>query len=294
MRWDEYRSSENVEDRRGEAGSTVGSLTGTGGKLGLGVVAIVFILSQVTGIDFRTLLGGAQMLTNATHSASPRTVGPAPASDQWTGFIQKTLALTEDTWSKTLPTQQGVAYRNPKLVRFAGETQSGPGCGEARTAMGPFYCPSDQTIYLDTSFFDDMKTRYGGGGDFAYAYVIAHEVGHHVQNLLGILPKAHARQQAASSQAEANGISVRLELMADCLAGVWAYNANQNWQILEPGDIEKALSTASAIGDDRLQQATRGSVVPDSFTHGSAVQRQKWLTTGLNSGQVNSCNTFAR
>ncbi|MBV9220354.1 MAG: neutral zinc metallopeptidase [Methylobacteriaceae bacterium] len=297
MRWEDFRTSENIEDRRGQAdaGTAAGSMLGGTGKLGLGVIVILFLVSQVTGIDFRTLLGGAQMITGGNTSSyvpsAPQGRVGAP-DDQMGRFVSKVLAETEDTWSKILPAQKGIQYQNPKLVLYSGTTASG--CGTAQSAMGPFYCPSDRKVYLDMSFFQDMKTRYGGGGDFAYAYVIAHEVGHHVQNLMGILPKVHELQQAAASQAEANGLSVRLELMADCLAGVWAANANQNWKILEPGDIEKAMATASAIGDDRLQQAARGTVVPDSFTHGSSVQRQKWLTTGLNSGQIDSCNTFAR
>ncbi len=160
--------------------------------------------------------------------------------------------------------------------------------------MGPFYCPNDQKVYLDTSFFSDMKQRLGGGGDFAYAYVIAHEIGHNIQNLLGILPKVQAAQQRATSQSQANALSVRTELMADCLAGVWAANAQKKYQILEPGDVEKAISTAQAIGDDRLQKASQGYAVPDSFTHGSSAQRQQWLNTGLKSGEIDSCNTFAR
>jgi len=160
--------------------------------------------------------------------------------------------------------------------------------------MGPFYCPVAKKIYLDTSFFQDMQRRFGGGGDFAYAYVISHEMGHHIQDLLGILGKVDQAKQQASSQAQANGLSVRIELMADCLAGVWAYNANQKWQVIEDGDVEKAVATAQAIGDDRLQKASRGVAVPDSFTHGSAAQRVQWLQTGLKSGQVDSCNTFAR
>ena len=160
--------------------------------------------------------------------------------------------------------------------------------------MGPFYCPLDQKVYLDTAFFRDMKQRLGGGGDFAYAYVISHEIGHHVQNLLGILPKVQAAQQRAMSKGQANAISVRVELMADCLAGVWAANAHRKFQILQPGDLEKAIATAQAIGDDRLQKSAQGYVVPDSFTHGSSAQRQQWFSTGLRTGEIDSCNTFAR
>jgi predicted metalloprotease len=292
MKWQDFRTSDNVEDRRGEEGSSTGGWARTGGTLGIGGVIVLFIISQLTGIDFRTLLGGLESLPQQTQTAGPAPPAQPPASDRWTPFIGKVLAATEDTWAKTLPAQQKIAYSDPKLVRYAGETNSG--CGAAQSAMGPFYCPNDRTVYIDTSFFDDMKTRYGGGGDFAYAYVIAHEVGHHVQNLLGILPKMERKEQAAANRTEANALSVRIELMADCLAGVWAYNANQNWQILEPGDIERALATASAIGDDRLQRAGGGAVVPDSFTHGTAVQRQRWLTTGLKSGRIDSCTPLVQ
>ncbi len=193
--------------------------------------------------------------------------------------------------ARCCPAQKGIAYENPKLVLYSGATQSG--CGGAQSAMGPFYCPVDKKIYLDLSFFRDMQTKYGGGGDFAYAYVIAHEVGHHVQDQLGILDKVDAAKQRVS-KTQANAISVRIELMADCLAGVWAANANKQWNLINQDDIQKALATAQAIGDDRLQTAARGYAVPDSFTHGSSAMRQKWLTTGLHSGQIDSCNTFAQ
>jgi predicted metalloprotease len=186
-----------------------------------------------------------------------------------------------------------VRFTPAPVVLFNGSTQSA--CGKAQAAMGPFYCPEDKKIFLDTSFFKDMKTKFGGGGDFAYAYVISHEMGHHIQDLLGILPKAQAAQQNAGSKAQANAISVRIELQADCLAGVWAANANQKWQVIEEGDVEKAIATAQAIGDDRLQQSSgRGYAVPDSFTHGSSAQRVQWLERGLQSGKVSSCNTFSQ
>jgi hypothetical protein len=201
------------------------------------------------------------------------------------------MGTTEAVWSTVLPQQAHVQYTPATLVIYDGATRSG--CGGAQAAMGPFYCPIDKKVYLDTSFFRDMKTKYGGGGDFAYAYVVAHEVGHHVQDLLGILDKADSYKQRVS-QTQANAISVRVELQADCFAGVWAANANQKWQILEQGDVEKALATAQAIGDDRLQSAARGYAVPDSFTHGSSAQRAKWLTAGLKSGQMSSCDTFSQ
>ena len=186
-------------------------------------------------------------------------------------------------WSDILPAQTGVKFKPAPIVLFNGVTSSG--CGTAQSAMGPFYCPLDGKIYLDTSFFADMKNKFGGGGDFAYAYVISHEMGHHIQDLLGILPKAQAAQKNASSSAQANAISVRIELQADCFAGVWAANANQKWQLIEPGDVEKAIATAQAIGDDRLQKSSRGFAVPDSFTHGSSAQRVQWLETRAAIGQ---------
>ena len=189
-----------------------------------------------------------------------------------------------------LPAQTGVKYVPAPLVIYDGATRSG--CGGAQSAMGPFYCPIDKKVYLDTSFFRDMKNKYGGGGDFAYAYVVAHEIGHHVQDVLGILDKVDNMKQRVS-QTQANALSVRVELQADCLAGVWANHANDKWKILQPGDVEKALATAQAIGDDRLQTAARGYAVPDSFTHGSSAMRQKWLTAGLKSGDINDCDTFS-
>jgi predicted metalloprotease len=205
--------------------------------------------------------------------------------------VRHVLGETEAVWKEVLPAQKGVQYRDATLVLYSGATEAG--CGGAQAAMGPFYCPEDKKIYLDLSFFHDMQVKYGGGGDFAYAYVIAHEVGHHVQDLLGILDKANAARQRVS-RTQANAISVRIELMADCFAGVWAANANKKWKLINQDDISRALATAQAIGDDRLQTAARGYAVPDSFTHGSSAMRQKWLTTGLQSGQVDSCNTFAQ
>ena len=191
-----------------------------------------------------------------------------------------------------LPPQTGVKYAPATLVIYDGATRSG--CGGARAAMGPFYCPIDKKVYLDTSFFRDMKTKYGGGGDFAYAYVVAHEIGHHVQDLLGILDKVDAAKERRGARPRPTRSRSGSSCMADCLAGVWAANANQKWNILEPGDIEKALATAQAIGDDRLQTAARGYAVPDSFTHGSSALRQQWLTAGLKSGDIRSCDTFSK
>jgi len=309
MRWEDYRQSDNIEDRRGT--DTAGGDTGDGGggfpigagHLGLGAIVVLGIIGYALGIDPRVLIGGAEMLNNArnggqytqaapTRAQQPQRQAGAP-SDQIGRFVAAILAETEDVWSDVLPAQKGIKYVPPRLVLFNGETQSG--CGDAQAAMGPFYCPRDQKVYLDTSFFRDMQQRYGGGGDFAYAYVIAHEVGHHIEDQLGILGKAQAAEQRAGNRTQANQISVRIELMADCLAGVWAANASsEKYRIVQPGDIEKAIATAQAIGDDRLQKAARGYAVPDSFTHRSSVQRQQWLNTGLKSGQIDSCNTFAR
>ncbi len=199
------------------------------------------------------------------------------------------LKLNEDVWTQVLPMQTGVDFEKPRLTLFSGYTTSE--CGAAQSAMGPFYCPLDRKVYLDTSFFTEMRRRLGGGGDFAYAYVISHEVGHHIQNLLGVLPKIQAMQRRVD-KAQANELSVRVELMADCLGGVWAHHAEKSFRVLEQGDIEEAVRTAGAIGDDKLQEAAQGYVVPDSFTHGTAEQRARWLLTGLKSGDVNSCNTL--
>jgi predicted metalloprotease len=294
MEWENTPVSMNVEDRRGSGGGM--PLGGGTGGLGLGAIVVLALIGYFTGIDPRLLIGGAEVLTggsNATFQAPAVDAGrpTAGAADPMKIFVEHVLGETEAVWAQVLPAQKGVAYVNATLVLYDGATQSG--CGGAQAAMGPFYCPLDKKVYLDMSFFRDMRTKYGGGGDFAYAYVIAHEIGHHVQDLLGILDKVDAAKQGVS-RTQANALSVRVELMADCLAGVWAANANQKWKILDPGDIEKALATAAAIGDDRLQSAARGYAVPDIFTHGSSAMRQKWLSAGLNSGQIDSCNTFAQ
>lgn len=289
MKWEDFRGSDNVEDYRGQGGG--GGMIG-GGGLGLGAMLILGLIGMFLGIDPRILISGAEIVTGGgggeVASGPPKSGAP---SDQEGAFVAKVLAMNEDVWSQILPEQKGIKYVKPKLALFSGATNSA--CGMAQSAMGPFYCPLDQKVYLDTSFFDDMKRKLGGGGDFAYAYVIAHEIGHHVENLLGILPKVQQAQQNAS-QTQANALSVRVELMADCLAGVWAANADQKWKILEDGDIEKAINTASAIGDDRLQKQSRGYAVPDSFTHGSSAQRVQWFKTGLQTGQIDACNTFRR
>ncbi len=305
MEWENTPESSNVEDRRGQstnAGMGGGGISGGTGGLGIGVIVIVLIISYFTGINPSVLMGGAQILVGngggqvATNNpaprnnpAPPRQNAAAPTTDRMTSLVRHVLGETEAVWSKVLPAQKGVRYTPATLVLYDGATQAG--CGGARAAMGPFYCPEDKKVYLDMSFFREMQNNYGGGGDFAYAYVISHEIGHHVQDLLGILDKVD-RQKQNVSRTQANALSVRIELMADCLAGVWAANANKEWQnFTTPADIKQALATAQAIGDDILQKAARGYAVPDSFTHGSAASREKWLNTGLQSGQVDSCDT---
>ncbi|WP_406856607.1 neutral zinc metallopeptidase [Alsobacter sp. KACC 23698] len=294
MRWDDLRTSENVEDRRGDGGGFGGG-GGTGfglggGRLGIGAVIVLSLAGWALGIDPRILIGGAEMVSNRAPTQQSRPASTSPPADDAGRFVAKILGETEDVWSQVLPQQANRDYIKPRLVLFSGATQSA--CGSAQSAMGPFYCPVDQKVYLDTSFFQDMQRRFGGGGDFAYAYVIAHEVGHHVENLLGILPKVQQAQRRASDRGEANNLSVRVELMADCLAGVWANKMNQRRSNIDENDVRQAVAAATAIGDDRLQRQSQGYVVPDSFTHGSSEQRVRWLTTGLKNGDVRTCNTF--
>jgi hypothetical protein len=285
MRWQDFGRSENIEDRRGP-----GSAAGRGG-LGIGAVIVLGLLGWALGIDPRLLIGGAE-LVNRMRPGPEATVQKGVPADDMGQFVSAILAANETVWSEVLPREKGIAYAKPVIVLYSGRTVSG--CGGAMSAMGPFYCPRDRKVYLDTSFFEDMRRRLGGGGEFAYAYVIAHEIGHHVQNLLGILPKVQEAQQRALSRGEANNLSVRVELMADCLAGVWAANAERRYQFLQRGDLEAAVRTAQAIGDDRLQKASQGYAVPDSFTHGTSAQRVQWLSAGLKSGGIDSCNTFRR
>jgi predicted metalloprotease len=283
MRWQDFRTSSNVEDRRGMG------MAG-GGGLGIGAMVILGLVGWALGIDPRILIGGAEMMTGGGSGYQQQQQGRQGAPQDEAGrFAAAILGNTEDVWNTVLPQQANRQYQAPKLVLFSGQTRSG--CGGAQSAMGPFYCPLDQTVYIDLSFFEEMKSRFRAGGDFAYAYVLAHEVGHHVENVLGILPRVQERQQQVS-RTEGNQLSVRVELMADCLAGVWAHHSNQRWKSLEQGDIEEAIRAAEAIGDDRLQKQSQGRVVPDSFTHGSSEQRMRWLTTGLKTGQVQACDTF--
>ena len=305
MEWENFRRSDNVEDRRGDDsggggfGGGGGGIGGAGG-LGLGTIVVLGLIGWALGIDPRVLINGAEMVNNARNGQSQQQqYQPQRQAQTKTGrptdamgdFAAAVLAETEDTWARVLPDQKGIKYEPVNLVLYNGSTRSG--CGGAQSQMGPFYCPNDKKVYLDLSFFNEMKQKLGGGADFAYAYVIAHEIGHHIQDQLGILGKVQAAEQRAGA-AQRNAMSVKIELMADCLAGVWAANANKKDNFLRDGDVEKAVNTAQAIGDDKLQQASRGYATPDSFTHGSAAQRVSWLQRGLKSGQIDSCNTFAQ
>lgn len=288
MKWDDYRQSEYLEDRRGGGGSFAGLPGGRGG-MGIGTMVVLGLLGWALGIDPRILIGGAEMIGGMRQAPTQETrTASGPPQDEMGRFVSAVLAQNEDVWTKVLPQQANTRYQPPRLVLFSGIDRSG--CGTAQAAMGPFYCPADKRVYLDLSFFKEMQRKLGGGGDFAYAYVIGHEVAHHIQNLIGILPKANQLRER-SSEREANAISVRIELQADCLAGVWAHNVQAMGRI-EPGDIEEAMKTAAAIGDDMLQKSARGQVVPDSFTHGSSAQRTRWFTTGLRTGSMQSCDTF--
>jgi predicted metalloprotease len=281
MRWEGDRQSENVEDRRGLSGRGIGLGT-------LGTIVVVLV-AWYLGIDPSALL---DQMASAPTSSEQRPAGPAgrsAAENKLAEFSSVVLADTEDVWSAYFK-ERGARYPDPTLVLYTGTVDSA--CGFARSAMGPFYCPNDAKLYLDLSFFDELHARYGAKGDFAQAYVIAHEVGHHVQNLLGILDKARRAQDRASKE-EANAIQVRVELQADCFAGVWSNRADKMKHILDPGDIEEALSAASAVGDDRLQRQARGYVVPESFTHGTSAERMHWFSVGAQSGDIDRCNTFA-
>ena len=300
MRLDDMPESSNVEDRRGEGGGFGGGGMGMpmgAGGLGIGGIVVLGLIGWALGIDPRLLIGGAEILTGGgqTQYQQPsRPTSSAPINDQMGRFVRQVLGSTEVQW-KDIFSKDGQTYRAPKLVMFSGQTRSA--CGRAQSAMGPFYCPNDREVYLDTSFFSELERRFRGCSgkacQFSQAYVIAHEVGHHVQNLLGILPKVQEAQQRAANRADANRLQVRTELQADCFAGVWANHAEAQKSFLDPGDVDAALQTASAIGDDTLQRKSQGTVVPESFTHGSAEQRKRWFMTGFKEGTVKACNTFA-
>ena len=283
MRIDDDRESDNVEDRRGGGGM------GRAGGLGIGGVLLALVASYFLGIDPRTLLGVAESVSGG-QQAQTRPLDPATDPDAaLRKEVSKILARTEDTWG-TLFQQMGGTYQRPKLDLYRGSIPTA--CGAGQAAMGPFYCPGDQKVYLDMAFFQEMERRFKAGGDFARAYVIAHEIGHHVQNQMGITAKTDAMRDRVS-KVEYNKISVRVELQADCFAGVWAYHSNKAKPFLDPNDVDEALRAANAIGDDALQRQSQGAVVPDSFTHGTSQQRVRWFKTGFENGSVKGCDTFA-
>ena len=292
MRLDDEEESRNIEDRRGQGGGGFGfpgGGLGFGGRgMSLGTLVVVAVVALVFGINPMTLLGGGPVAPSNQQIGQPQqpadSARPASETDR---FVAKVLRTTERSWETIFTNEIGQPYQPPRLVPFTGNVQSA--CGAAQSAMGPFYCPADGKVYLDQSFFDELSRRFGAPGDFAAAYVIAHEIGHHVQNLLGVSGQAQAAQQR-SSKTRANAISVQVELQADCLAGVWA---KDNAGRLEPGDVDEAMRAAAAIGDDTLQKAGQGVVVPESFTHGSSAQRTKWFMRGMTLGTVAGCDTFS-
>ena len=282
MRWKTGRRSSNIEDRRGRRAGPVAF------KGGIGTIVLVLAASYFLGINPLDIL----MMQTGTGTGTD--VGqsgwqPSPEEQQMADFVSVVLADTEDTWTEIFR-QSGKTYQEPNLVLYTGAVQSA--CGTGSAAMGPFYCPGDRKVYIDLSFFDELRRRHGAPGDFAQAYVIAHEVGHHVQNLLGISERVQSKQRGLG-KAEANALSVKVELQADCFAGVWGNHADRSRHVLEEGDIEEALNAASAIGDDRLQKESSGYVVPENFTHGTSRQRVEWFKRGIEHGDIASCNTFA-
>ena len=288
MKWEGNRQSDNVEDARSGGGGGRGFPIGGGRGIGLGTIAIALVAGWVFGINPLTVLG---LLSGGGGPAPVQQQAPAgkpPADDQMARFVSTVLADTEDVWRDQFKALGGT-YREPKLRLFRGSEPTA--CGTGQAAMGPFYCPGDQKVYIDLSFYETMRTRLGAPGDFAQAYVIAHEVGHHVQNLMGITNKIDS-MRGRVSEAQQNAMSVRLELQADCFAGVWAHHAQAARQILEEGDVEEALNAASQIGDDTLQRKSQGTVQPETFTHGTSAQRVTWFKKGLATGSVQQCNTF--
>ncbi len=296
MEWRGRRQSDQVEDQRGSSGGSFGQGGGfripiggggRGGGLGIGGIAVVLIICWITGINPLTLLSGSDVGFD-TGDGQPQQSGAPPANDDTTAFVRTVLAETEDTWESIFQ-QSGQTYQKPTLVLFSGQVRSA--CGFASAASGPFYCPNDRKVYLDTSFFQELDQRFKASGDFAEAYVVAHEVGHHVQNLLGILPKVNQARQNMS-EAESNQMSVKVELQADCFAGVWGKFTDQKG-ILDRGDLEEALKAAQQIGDDTLQKRSQGYVVPESFNHGTSAQRVRWFKRGFDAGSVKACDTFS-
>jgi predicted metalloprotease len=290
MQWRGRRGSTNVEDRRTAGGGLRIPTGGTGraGFGGIGFLIIIVVVSLLFGVNPMTLLEG--LGGGPGGGQQPQSEAPLPpASDEMAQFVRVVLADTEDTWSKVFKEEFGEAYSEPRLVLFAGGIRSA--CGFAQSATGPFYCPGDSRIYIDLAFYEELKRRFKAPGDFAQAYVIAHEVGHHVQNLTGILPEFNRIRQRVS-QTEANELSVRVELQADCLAGVWAHDTARKG-LLDEGDIEEAMNAAAQIGDDAIQKRTQGYVVPESFNHGTSAQRMRWFRTGYESGSIAACDTFS-
>ncbi len=287
MKWSDSGESQDIEVRRDETGGGGGFQFG-GLHIGIGGAIILLILSFVFKTNLFTLLSGGGA---ASGPAEVRQPDPARNASErpLVAFVSFALDDTQKTWTQLLPDQTGKPYRHAKLVLFRDSTQSG--CGGARSATGPFYCPEDERVYIDLGFFDELNRRFGAPGQFAQAYVVAHELGHHVQKLLGIEGKVHRMQE--NNSREANPLSVKLELQADCFAGIWAHSTQQRG-LLEKGDVESALGAASAVGDDRLQKRSTGHVSPESFTHGTSQQRMHWFTTGLNNGTVAACNTFGQ
>jgi predicted metalloprotease len=283
MRWQGDEQSNNVEDRRGGGGGGFGI---GGGTVGIGSIVIALLGSWFFGVSPSTILN---LLSGGSPAQVQQAPSHPPANDQETQFVRTVLRYTETTWTQIFKAG-GATYQPPRLVLFDDRTSTG-GCGTGQSAVGPFYCPADRKVYIDLTFFNMMQQRFKVGGEFTQAYVIAHEVGHHVQNLLGISGKVDGMRQRLS-ETEANALSVRVELQADCFAGVWAYHTNEAKQIIEQGDVESALAAATAIGDDALQRQSRGEVVPDSFTHGTSAQRVRWFSKGLQTGSVEQCNTF--
>jgi predicted metalloprotease len=308
MRYDDFRRSDDIDDRRDDSGGGGGGggigLPIGGGGLGIGTVIVLGLISYAFGIDPRILIGGAEILnggggqapTYQTDRRTASTTKTGAPKDEMGSMIAGVLGEIDDRWSEIFQAS-GKSYTGPRIVLFRNATNGGR-CGMAQSAMGPFYCPPEKTIFLDTGFFREVETRFhgcaGSACNFTAAYIIAHEAGHHVQNLLGILPRVTRLQQQAGSKAESNALQVKVELQADCLSGVWVnHEEKKRPGFLEPGDIDAALTTASAIGDDTLQRQATGRVVPDSFTHGSAAQRKQWFLTGYKQGTVQACNTFA-
>jgi predicted metalloprotease len=300
MRWENLPGSDKVEDRRGEDGARGGFGRIGGGGLGIGTIVVLGLIGWALGIDPRLLIGGAEIISGGGSQTEYRqppdqTRRTGQPDDQMGQFVSKILGSADFQW-KEIFAKAGRQYRGPVLVLYRDVTNQACG-GVAQKAMGPFYCPADRKVYLDTSFFREIEQRFRGcqvgskSCQFAQAYVIAHEIGHHVQNLLGILPKAQEIQRSLP-KAEANHLQVQIELQADCFAGVWAHGADERWKVIEPGDVQAALQTASAIGDDKLQKQARGYVVPDSFTHGTSAQRQRWFQIGFKEGTIAACNTF--